>query len=207
MPKSDKREYRSMPVVALKRAEGEEENYRVRGYASTFGEAYPIFEDWDGNKYLEVIDAHAFDEADMTDVILQYDHEGMVYARTKNGSLKLDVDDHGLLVEADLGLTEESRKLYDAIRTGLVDQMSFCFTVAEDKFNKDSRTTTILKVRKVYDVSAVSIPANAGTEISAERKKRMDGLIQDERAERLAEEARQNKIRILQLRLRIAKGD
>lgn len=214
MPKSENREYRRMGVLAVARdAQGADENqsgqgksYRVKGYATTFNEPYELFEDLDGKKYFEQVDPAAFDGADLSDVILQYDHEGMVYARNRNGSLKLTVDDHGLLVEADLGLTQDSRKLYEAIETGLVDQMSFCFTIEDQKRDRETETWTITKIGKVYDVSAVSIPANPGTEISAARKKALDGEIQRERAERLAEEARQKRIRILKLRARIAEG-
>ena len=209
MPKSDKREYRSMPVMAVERAGEQEKTYKVRGYASTFGEKYELFEDWDGNKYYEIIDPHAFDEADMSDVIMQYDHEGMVFARTRNKSLTLAIDDHGLMIEADLGLTQDSRRMYEAIEASLVDQMSFCFVIKAEEYDRTTRTSTITKISKVYDVSAVSIPANPGTDIaiSAERKKRMDGLIQEERAERLEKEARQKRIRILMLKARIAKGE
>ena len=207
MPKSDGREYRSMPVMAVQRAEGEEEKgYRVRGYASTFNEPYELFEDFDGTSVYEVIDPHAFDEADMTDVIMQFDHMGMVYARTRNGSLTVGIDEHGLWIEADLGLTTESRKLYEAISTGLVDRMSFCFIIADEQFDRQSKTWRVMKISKVYDVSAVSIPANPGTDISAARKRFLDGVIQEERAERLAAEARQKKIRMLQVKAKLARA-
>jgi len=205
MPKSDKREYRSMPVMAAERAEGaEEQAYKVRGYATTFDEPYVLFEDWDGNEIREVVDPRAFDGADMTDVIMQYDHMGMVYARTRNGSLSLTVDDHGLMIEADLGLTAAARELYAAISTGLVDRMSFCFIIEDEDYDEATKTWRIKKLGKIYDVSAVSIPANPGTEISSERKKRMDGVIQEERAERLAKEARLKKIRMLKVKAKLA---
>lgn len=205
MPKNEKREYRTMPVMAVRRdAEGAENSFIVRGYASTFNEPYELFEDWDGNMMYEQVETGAFDGADMSDVIMQYDHEGMVYARTKNQSLKLWIDEHGLGVEADLGLTTESRKLYEAIQTGLVDQMSFCFVIDDEDFDKGTRTWTIRKIGKVYDVSAVSIPANPGTEISANRKKRMDGVIQEERAERLAKIRKQERIKIMRVKCKIA---
>lgn len=210
MPKSEKREYRSMPLMIRAEAaeSGAEHGYKVRGYASTFNEPYDLMEGWDGEMIREVIDPHAFDDADMTDVIMQYDHAGMVFARTRNGSLRLSIDEHGLLAEADLSLTQDSRNLYEAISAGLVDRMSFCFTIAEDGEDYDKKThiSTIRKIEKVYDVSAVSIPANPGTEISAERKRRMDGAIQEERAERLAADAMQKRIRILRMRIRIAEG-
>ena len=207
MPKNDRREYRTMPVMAVARAEGEEKpSYKVRGYASTFNEPYVLFEDWDGNEYKEIIDPHAFDGADMEDVIMQYDHMGMVFARTRNGSLTLSIDDHGLLAEADLSLTEDSRRMWEAIETGLVDRMSFCFVIAEDgeELDKATHTSRITKITKVYDVSAVSIPANPGTEISAARKRFLDGVIQEERTERSAAEARAKKIKILHMRAKMA---
>ena len=205
MPKSEKREYRAMPVMAAERAEGEAEpSYKVRGYATTFNEPYPLFEDTDGRDVLEVVDPHAFDGADVSDVIMQYDHMGMVFARTRNGSLTLTVDEHGLLIEADLSLTQDSRRLYEAISTGLVDRMSFCFIIEDEKYDAATRTWRIMKLGKIYDVSAVSIPANPRTEISSERKKRMDGVIQEERAERLAKE-RLKKIRMLKVKAKLAR--
>jgi len=205
MPKSDRREYRSMPVMAVQRTEGEAENsYRVRGYATTFDEPYTLFEDFDGESIMEVVDPHAFDGADMSDVIMQYDHMGMVFARTRNGSLTLTVDEHGLMIEADLSLTQDSRRLYEAISTGLVDRMSFCFIIEDEQYDAASKTWRIMKLGKIYDVSAVSIPANPGTEISSERKKRMDGVIQEERAERLAAAARLRRIRMLKVKAKLA---
>ncbi len=184
MPICENREYRMMaaPLAVL-----EEENapeYRVRGYASTF-EKYRMGS-YDGVDYFEQIDRHAFDEADMTDVIMQYDHEGRVYARQSNGSLYLTVDDHGLAVEADLGRTELARGLYEDISARMITRMSFAFTVREDSYDMETHTRTILKFSKIYDVSAVSIPANPGTDISA--RSWLDGVIEAEKAERLRAE-------------------
>ena len=207
MPKRNEREYRTMPVLAVRALEGEPaeaKSYRVKGYASTFNDPYVLYEDADG-AILEQVDPHAFDDADMNDVIFQFDHSGMVYARSSNGSLSVTTDDHGLLVEADLGLTEESRKIWEAISVGLITRMSFCFTILEDRWDERTKTDTITRVGKLYDVSAVSIPANPGTEISTARKAFLDGVIREKRAERLAAEERAKKIRILQLRAKAAR--
>jgi len=209
MPKRNEREYRTMPVMQIRAAEGEAaegqpKSYRVRGYASTFNEPYVLYEDADGAIY-EQVDAHAFDGADMSDVIFQFDHAGMVYARTSNGSLTIGTDDHGLWVEADLGLTEESRKIWEAISVGLITRMSFCFTILADEWDERKKTDTITRVGKLYDVSCVSIPANPGTEISTARKAFLDGVIREQQAERLAAEARAKKIRILQLKAKAAR--
>lgn len=174
--KPTERVYRSMARMETEDGAA----YRVRGYASTF-ERYLLWEDEDGGFY-EQIDPHAFDHADLSDVILQYDHEGRVFARTGNGSLTLGVDDHGLWVEADLSRTSGARQLYEDIKAGMITQMSFCFTVADSRIDRATNTGVVLAVSKVYDVSAVSIPANPGTEIEA--RSAWDGVIAGARAER-----------------------
>ena len=189
----NEREYRG----GIEFRAAENEDFIVEGYATTFNDPYTLYE-WDGIQYNEQIDRHAFDEADMSDVIFQFDHEGKVFARQKNGTLLLNVDNHGLHVRADLSKTENSRAMYEDIKAGLVSEMSFAFTVAEDAYNNDTHTRTIRKIKKVYDVSAVSIPANPSTEISA--RSYFDGVIEAEKAERLLHEQREaqkQKIRIL----------
>ena len=137
----------------------------MEGYAATF-EPYTLWE-FDGVKYFETIDRHAFDTADMSDIIFQYDHEGKVLARKSNNTLIVEADNNGLFICADLGKSQASKEMYEEIKSGLVTRMSWAFTVEEESYNSETRTRTILKVKKVYDVSAVSIPANDDTEISA----------------------------------------
>lgn len=174
------RQFRSMKLDIVERAADEEEKYVVKGYATTFNEPYVLYDggDWE---YREQVDPRAFDECDMSDVILQYDHQGRVYARLSNKTLSLEIDNHGLLVTADLGGTEEGRKLYEEIKGGYTNKMSFGFTVTEDeelRTNEDGKEVwlrTIKKIGKLYDVSAVSLPANDGTDISA--RSLVDGVI------------------------------
>lgn len=111
--------------------------------------------------------AHALDGADMSDVIMQYDHEGRVFARQSNKTLLLEPDVKGLFVAADLSKTDLARGLFQDIDAGMITKMSWAFTVAEESYDRETHTRTILKIKKVYDVSAVSIPANGDTEISA----------------------------------------
>lgn len=184
---SSDREYRSVANFEVRSAETEEENYIVEGYATTFNDPYVL---WDDGKLVikEQISPDAFKDADMSDVLFLYNHEGRVYARQKNGSLALTVENEGLHIRANLGLTEESRKMYEDIKAGLVDQMSWAFTVAldGDEYDKKEHLRTINRVRKVYDVSAVSYPANPSTSIAA--RSFIDGVIKEELAERLAHE-------------------
>lgn len=203
MPNKDNREYRSMTLAIEERAEGEEqERMIVSGYASTFDEPYLLWKDADVEVY-EKVDRHAFDETDMTDVIMQYDHVGRVFARIRNNTLTVNPDERGLFISADLSGTDIGRGLYQEIAGGYTDRMSFGFTVDEDtreivddrQSGKTIMTRTITKVGKLYDVSAVSLPANPGTSISA---RFLDGAIEEARAERLkAQELREKREQIM----------
>ena len=188
------REYRDM-TIEVRTAETEEvpdERKIVTGYASTFNEPYTLFEndDW---RFKEVVDARAFDNTDMSDVIMQFNHEGRVFARMSNNTLTVTPDEKGLLIEADLGGTELGRQLYEEIRGGYTNKMSFGFTVdgeetrdMEDVDGKALTVRTITSVRKLYDVSAVSLPANDATSISV--RTLTDGEIERIQAERLEAE-------------------
>ena len=185
----ENREYRSIPMFETRAAaEGEEKSYIVEGYASTF-EPYVLWEE-DGIQYKEKIDPKAFDETDMSDVIFCKDHQGTVFARTKNGTIELGVDSIGLKTRSNLGKTSSARQMFEEIDAGMYTKMSFAFTVAEDAYDRDTHTRTILKIKKLYDISAVSFPANPGTDISVATRARFDGFIEEEKAERLAEEER-----------------
>lgn len=175
--KPNERQYRTLSTPLSARPEGEKRidtDYYVEGYASTFNDPYVLF-DIGGTKYREVISPDAFGGADMSDVIMQFDHQGKVLARMSNGSLVVEPDEHGLFVAADLSGSQASRDLYEEIQAGLVTRMSWSFTVTADEYDRETHTTTITKVRKVYDVSAVSLPADPNTEISA--RKMLDGVI------------------------------
>lgn len=183
MPVRNEREYRK--AAEFRAIEDEGSNYKVVGYATTFNDPYLLFDDGE-YRLFEQVDPNAFDEADMSDVIFQYDHDGMVFARQKNGTMSLEIDEHGLKVIADLSKTQASRDMYEAIRSGLVSEMSFAFTVREDSYDKEKQLRSILKIARVFDVSAVSIPANPNTEISA--RNFANGVIEQMKAERLEQE-------------------
>lgn len=203
MIKSD-REYRVVQIPdiqfrAVQENEGEEPSYKVEGYATTYDQEYTLFT-YDGVDYKEKVSRDALAGADMSDVIFLYNHEGMVFARQSNGTLELSSDEHGLHVVADLSSTEASRSMFESIKAGLVTQMSWAFTVDESSYDEEVHTRTIIRIRKVYDVSAVSIPANPNTDISA--RSYFDGVIEKEqeqrrrdleRAERIARIKEKNK--------------
>lgn len=189
----DDREYRSMELRL-----NEDPSYMVEGYASTF-EPYKLLTH-DGVDYFERIEPTAFDEADLSDVVLRVDHVGRVYARTSAGTVEVWHDEHGLGTKADLSKTQAAKELYDDIAAGNYPKMSFAFRVGEDHFDRATHTRVIDKIDKVFDVSPVSFPANPGTELCVSTRDYFDGVIEMEKAERLERERRERqkqKIKIL----------
>ena len=179
------REYRNMPFEI--RQDGDTPSYQVEGYASTF-KPYKLIE-IDGEDYNERIEPTAFDNADMSDVVFRVDHEGPVYARASAGTVKLDIDEHGLHQVSDLSQTQRARDLFEDIAAGNYPQMSFAFSVSEEHYDSETRTRVIDSISKVYDVSPVTWPANPTTEIHA--RDYFNGVIEAEKAaeaERLAAE-------------------
>lgn len=200
------REYRTLNIEVEQRNEAGDPSYIVRGYASTY-EPYVLYKDEDGNEYKEVIEPTAFDGADLSDVVFRVDHEGAVYARSSAGTLVVGIDDHGLFDEADLSKTAKARGLFEDIAAGNYPKQSFAFTVAEDEYDRKTRTRTIKKIAKVYDVSPVSFPANPTTELDIKTRDYFHGVIEAERAERLETEKRQRALKALELKLKLAERD
>lgn len=186
--KPNERQYRAMSVVLRslptdsEREKRIESDYYVEGYASTFDDPYVLWQDpWDGTEYREIISPDAFTDTDMSDVIMQFDHCGDVLARMSNGTLIVEPDKHGLFIAADLSKSDSARKRFEEIDNGLVTRMSWAFTVGASEYDRDSHTTTITRVKKIYDVSAVSLPADPNTEISA--RNLLDGAIEQSHRE------------------------
>lgn len=153
-------------AAALSEEEGGEEALYVEGYAVRFNEVTVLWE-YEDVQYKEKVAPTALAEADMTDVIFNYNHGGKVMARTRNKTLDLKVDSNGLFIRARLDGTEEGRKIYEEIKGGYIDRMSYAYTTKETSYDSETRTRTVLRIKKVYDVSAVDIPAYDTTSISA----------------------------------------
>ena len=181
MPIKNDRIYRAaLPFATNPTEKRIQSDFYVEGFATTFDKPYELYE-YDGQKYFEMIDRHALDGADVSDVIMQLDHSGRVRARTSNGTLGIEAIDHGLFTFADLSKSSAAKELYEDIDSGLITKMSWAFTIEQDAYDRETRTRIIQKVKKVYDVSAVSIPANDATEISA--RSYFDGVIEREMQE------------------------
>ncbi len=145
----------------------------------------------------EIIDRHALDETDTKDCFLKFNHsdEVLPLARTKNGSLELRNEEDGLYIRAKLPNTQQARDLYTLVKEGIIDKMSFAFTIdeerceqEEDKDNHLTRYTyTVLKIRKLYDVAAVNLPAYESTDLYARRHGDVETLrekVESDRAEK-----------------------
>ena len=193
-----------------------EDTMVIEGHATTFDEEYLLgeYDDFYGYRtsIYEKVDRNAFAETDMTDVIFLYDHRGRVMARNRNKTLNVQADNTGLFVRADLSGSSEGPGLYRDIKNGFVDRMSMQFTIgaserSEEK-DDEKRTRkvvrTITRVGKLYDVSAVGIPANDGTDISA--RSAADGVIRELEAERLKEQERARAIELLKLRVKLERN-
>ena len=205
------RQYRSFELSNFaRRAANDGSDMTVRGYATTFDRQYELWRQPGFIVYERVL-REAFDGCDMSDVIMQYDHRGRVFARTSNETLALSIDEIGLEMEARLGGTEIGRQLYGEIDGGYTTKMSYGYRMRDDgrlvevTDELDDGTVVIMQtvrgIAKLYDVSAVSIPANDATSISA--RSAADGAIGAIMAERLVAKLRAEQIARIKLLTKI----
>lgn len=195
MPVKAERQYRSMSMAVMPQAEKLiDTDYYVEGYAANY-ERYKLWDDDEGGVF-EQFTRDNFEGVDLSDVIMQYDHRGEVFARCKNGSLIVRTDDKGLFIAADLGRTERGKEIYEMISTGMIDRMSWSFIPGDVHFDRTTRTVTYSGIKKIFDVSAVSIPANDTTDIHT--RSLVDGEIK-----RAAQELRRREIEKIRLKIKI----
>lgn len=180
-------------TVEIREAQFSEENDAkvLEGYAVVFDSPTVLYE-YDGIEYKEVIARDAFDNADLKDVVLKYNHGDAkgILARTRNGSLQITIDAHGLKFRASLLNTPSSNEVYECVKNGLLDKCSFAFRCEEDAYNQETHTRTILKIKRVYDLSVVDIPAYDDTNVEARnyfdgRAKEIDAMERAKRIQRL----------------------
>lgn len=188
MPQKNKYEQR---LVEFRAVENEEGKMLIEGYAITFDQ--PATHQYGDRKFTEVIKRGALDKTDMKDVPLRYNHNDniLLMARTRHKSLQLIKDEKGLLIRADLIDTQSNRDIYKSIQEGLIDKMSFAFTVAENgdtwTLKDDESIREVTNIDKLYDVSVVDTPFYDSTSIYARslelldsEKRRLDSLCENE---------------------------
>ena len=178
----------------------EEDKMILEGYALVFNNETLIGDEEYG--FLEEIDSRALSETKMKDVPMKYNHMDsfLIIARTKNQSLSLNVDNIGLKVRAELLDTNTNQDIYKMVRSGLLDKMSFAFTVDEQVWNREGRIPkrTITKIERLYDVSVVDTPAYDATSIYA---RSLESMELELKAMELAEQEEQS--RIIKKRIKI----
>lgn len=157
--------------LTLRAEEQSNENeMRVSGYALKFDEPTMI-NSW-GGAFEERIDKNALKDADLSNVVLNLNHNmDKTLARTKNESLDLEVDDIGLKINGNIINTTEGKDAYEMVVSGLIDQMSFQAEIIEDEWEESDGVSKriIKKLGRFFDVSAVTFPAYENTEILAQR--------------------------------------
>lgn len=185
------RVFSDFKLKELRNDDGDERQDYVHGVPVVFNTPTCLYE-FEGVKFYEQIDRHAFDSCDMSDVIFNYNHGGPVLARLRNNTLKLAINDVCMEMDAFLGGTNNGRNTLEEIRGGYIDKMSFAFVVAEDgdEYDPVTHTRTITRIKKLYDVSAVDIPAYDTTSISA----RSFFEVEYEKEKRALEQARLREI-------------
>ena len=144
------------------RALEENDEMVIEGYAVVFNTPAT-------HGFTEIINENAFNNADMRDVCLKYNHDDsyLILARTRNNSLLLNVDDKGLKIRAKLIDTQQNKDIYKMVKEGLLDKMSFGFTVNNESWDYETDTRTVLGIEKLYDVSIVTTPFYDTTEVYA----------------------------------------
>ena len=205
MPIMDNRQYRSMSIAMPQQTEKKnkfDSDCYVEGYAAKY-EKYELYRWRDTIVYEEFL-PECFRDCDMSDIIFQYDHAGKVYARTSNNTLTVETDGTGLFICADLSKTSAARSMFEDIQVGNVTKMSWGFMPDYDTVETIEQGNEITirhhKIKKIYDVSAVSLPANDNTEIQA--RNFADGVIN-----KMMEEfqKRKNHIKKIKLLLEVTK--
>lgn len=174
--------------VSTQEEESQEPSFIVRGHYTVFDVEYELFPG-----FYETIDSRALDNTDTSDVLFQFNHGGAPLARLRNGSLRIGIDEIGGWAEADLSGCQQARDIYEAISNGLIDRMSFGFTIADGGFEWEEDEdgvvhSRITKISKLFDVSCVDLPASDYTDISA--RSYLDAAIE---AKRKQEEAADQK--------------
>ena len=133
----------------------------------------------------EIIKAGALSETDLKDVrfLVNHNTDMIPLARSRNNNdnstMQMSVDKNGMAIRVNLDTenNSEARALYSAVQRGDIDGMSFMFTIDADEWaelESDHPTRTITKIGKVFEVSAVTFPAYADTELSARSKNALE---------------------------------
>ena len=160
----------------------------IEGKAIAFNDKTLLFSDGETN-YYEMIDSHALDGVDLSNVYLYYNHAEKALSRTKNNTLQLEAKSDGLYFKAKLIDTSYGRDIYKMVQDGLVDKCSFAFTINDEDFDEKTNTFIVNKINKLFEISLVDIPAYEDTNVSISARSKLTEL-ETERKTKLDEEKR-----------------
>lgn len=167
----EQRKINEQRLVEFRAVDNEDGKMIIEGYAITYDK--PATHVYGNRKFTEVIKRGALDTTDMRDVPCRYNHNDSwcIMARTRNNSLQLIKDDVGLKIRAELIDTQSNRDIYKSIQEGLIDKMSFAFSVADKgdtwEYGDTETVRTVTNIKKLYDVSVVDTPFYDSTSIYA----------------------------------------
>lgn len=165
--------------VEMRAVDNEEGKMIIEGYAITYEQ--PATHVYGTRKFTEIIKRGALDYTDMADVPLRYNHNDTwcIMARTRNNSLQLIKDEKGLKIIAELIDTQSNRDIYKSIQEGLIDKMSFAFTVSSGgdnlTYGDEETLRTVTNIKKLYDVSVVDTPFYDTTSVFARSFELLEG--------------------------------
>lgn len=198
------KEIRSLNTFEIRQiGEGEERQTHIQGYALTFDS---MSEDLG---FREIIARGALDNCDMSDVVLNFNHDNkMILARNNKkegpGSLTLSVDDKGLFFDAIPTDTTYARDLITNMESGILGKCSFRFKLdwndpEAQKWDWDDGKRgfdlrTILKISEISDVSIVTNPGYESTSSTVYQRSK-EGYINE------LEKVKEEEIRSLEMEL------
>lgn len=180
---------KEMRISELRALQEENDEMIIEGYAVVFETEADL--GW----CKEVISRDAFNNCNMSDCVLKYNHNDncLILARTRNKSLELLVDSKGLKIRASLIDTTQNRDIYKMIKAGLLDKMSFAFSVRQQEWDYENDTRRITDISQLFDVSVVDVPAYDDTEIYARNKEEY----QEEKDKYIKEKTEKEKLKLL----------
>jgi hypothetical protein len=165
----------------------------IEGRAVVFDDANVLFE-YDGIEYKEIIAKGAFDDTDISKCFLKFNHSDTVMpmARVKNKTLNIEVRDDGVYITAEIANTQAGKDLFELVKRGDIDKMSFAFITGEEEYDANTHTWTIKSVKTLYDVAAVNVPAYDNTTLYARRFGDVEARQRDVEAKRLEQKRKEN---------------
>lgn len=170
----DNKEKRLTDEASLKTTETEpteetKQSKVISGYALKFGKPSK-----DLGGFTEVITSEALKDVDLSNVFLLQNHNySKPLASTKAGTLKLNIDEVGLHFEATLNEASYAKDVFENVKNGLVDSMSFGFTMGLDSFDKKEDgeiIRSIESIKNLNEISVVTIPAYDDTNVQVDKR-------------------------------------